>query len=374
MLKNVKIILVTLLLIVYTNISVFADTNAPQSSGKAAVLMDGASGRILYEKNAYERLPMASTTKIMTAIVALEYGRLDDKVTIPPEASGIEGSSIWLSAGETHTLEDLLYALMLRSGNDAATAIALHIGGSIEGFAGMMNKTAKKIGAHNTHFVNPHGLHHDDHYTTAYDLALITAYGLKNPVFEKIVSTRYHTMPWEGHKWDRAMMNKNKLLWSFEGANGVKTGYTKKAGRCFVGSAKRDNLQLIAVVLNCGPMFEESAALLDYGFKNYKNIDLVEKGREIKKVPVRKGKQDSVALIAGDSYSMALKETEFEKVRTEEDVPNELQAPVTEGEKVGSIKIYFNDNYLYEVPVVIGQTVEKRTFWDFVRRMVNIWR
>ena len=175
--KTVKIILVTIILFVYTNINVAA--YIPQTTGKAAVLLDGQGGRILYENNSYEKLPMASTTKIMTAIVAIEHGNLNEKITIPPEASGVEGSSIWLSAGEKHTLKDLLYALMLRSGNDAATAIAIHIGGSIEEFASMMNQTAKKIGAANTNFVNPHGLHDDQHYTTAYDLALIAAYGLK---------------------------------------------------------------------------------------------------------------------------------------------------------------------------------------------------
>jgi len=373
MLKNVKIILVTVLLIVYTSIGVYADEDIPQSSAKSAILMD-INGRILYEKNIHERMPMASTTKIMTAIVALEYGRLDDKITIPPEASGIEGSSIWLSSGETHTLEDLLYGLMLRSGNDAAIAIALHIGGTVEEFTDMMNSMARKIGAYNTHFVNPHGLHHNDHYTTAYDLALITAYGLKNPDFETIVSTKYHTIPWEGHDWDRAMKNKNKLLWSFDGANGVKTGYTKKAGRCFVGSAKRDNLQLIAVVLNCGPMFEESAALLNYGFKNYRNYELIEKGSVIKTLPVKDGRQENVDLIADNEYNIALQEEELEKIRTEVIVPDELQAPVEAGKAVGSVKIYLNDNYIGEVPVVTGQSVEKRSIWDFFRRMVNIWR
>ena len=376
--KTVKIILVTALLFVYTNIVAFADvpdiSEHPECSGEAAVLMDGASGRVLYEKNSHQKLPMASTTKIMTAVTALEYGKLDDIVIIPPEASGIEGSSIWLSGGEHHTLEDLLYGLMLRSGNDAATAIALHIGGSIENFAGMMNDLARKIGAVDSNFVNPHGLHEENHYTTAYDLALITAYGMRNPDFKTIVSTKYRTIPWEGHEWDRAMKNKNKLLWTYEGANGVKTGYTKKAGRCFVGSSERNNLQLITVVLNCGPMFEESAALLDYGFKNYKKYDIYNKGELIRSVSVGKGKQDRVPLIAGKEFAIALKEEEKGRVRKEILLPESIEAPIAAGIPVGSIKIYFENRLMDELPVVTAQAVEKRSIWDFFRKMVNLWR
>jgi D-alanyl-D-alanine carboxypeptidase (penicillin-binding protein 5/6) len=370
--KTVKIILVTALLLLYTNINVFAA--APYSSGQSAVLMDGASGRMLYGKNSRQKLPMASTTKIMTTITALEYGRPDDIVTIPPEAAGVEGSSIYLAAGEQHTLEDLLYGLMLRSGNDAATAIALHVGGSIENFAGMMNEMARKIGAKDTNFVNPHGLHDDNHYTTAYDLALITAYGMKKPAFEAIVSTKEKTIPWKGKDWPRVMANKNRLLWTYEGANGVKTGYTKRAGGCYVGSAKRDNMQLIAVVLNCGPIFEDSAAMMDYGFQNFKNFDIYTKEQLINTIPVIKGKQSDVPLIAGRGFSIALREGETEQIRKEITVPESLEAPVAAGETVGSIKIYFKDRLMEELPVLTAQAVEKRSIWDFFRRMVNIWR
>jgi D-alanyl-D-alanine carboxypeptidase (penicillin-binding protein 5/6) len=371
-LKTVKLILVAALLLLYTNTGALAAP--PDSTAKAAILIDSASGRVLYEKNIHQKLPMASTTKIMTAITALEYGRLDDIVTIAPEASGIEGSSIWLSPGERHTLEDLLYGLMLRSGNDAAAAIALHIGGSIEGFTDMMNKLAWKIGARNSNFTNPHGLHDDNHYTTAYDLALITAYGLRNPDLATIVSTKYRTIPWEGHEWDRAMKNKNKLLWNFEGANGVKTGYTKKAGRCFVGSAKRDDLQLIAVVLNCGPMFEESANLLKFGFENYKNCVIYRKDELIGTIPVAKGKQDSVPLIVDKGYSIALKEEERIQIREEIFLPESLPAPVAAGEAVGSIKIYFANQLVGKIPILTGQDVDKQDIWDFFRKMLNLWR
>lgn len=371
-LKTVKIILVATLLLVYTNISILAA--APDSSGKAAVLMDGSSGRVLYEKNSQQKLPMASTTKIMTAIVALEYGKLDDVITIPPEASGVEGSSIWLSPGEQHTLEDLLYGLMLRSGNDAATAIAIHIGGSIEGFAKLMNEMAYKIGAVNSNFRNPHGLPDNDHYTTAYDLALITSYGLKMPAFKTIVSTKYKTIPWDGHEWDRVMMNKNKLLWEYEGANGVKTGFTKKAGRCLVASSERNGMQLVTVVLNCGPMFEDSALLLDYGFKNYHNQEFFVKDKFISAIPVNRGKIEKLNLVAGKEFSMALTDNEKDLVRMEVVLPKTIEAPITLGQQFGSIKIYFDNHLMDEIPVIAAESIDRRSFWDFFRKMVNHWR
>ncbi|MDD2502594.1 MAG: D-alanyl-D-alanine carboxypeptidase [Clostridia bacterium] len=370
--KNVKIILVTFLLFMYTNSVVFA--MPPETSGKSSVLMDGGSGRPLYEENSREKLPMASTTKIMTAIVALEHCKLDEKVIVAPEASGVEGSSIWLSPEETHTLEDLLYGLMLRSGNDAATAIAIHIGGSVEGFAKLMNQTARKIGAMDTNFMNPHGLHEENHYTTAYDLALITSYGMRNPDFEAIVSTKHHTIPWEGHKWDRAMRNKNKILWSYEGANGVKTGYTKKAGRCFVGSSKREGLQLVAVVLNCGPMFEESVALMDYGFANYKRVTLIEEGQAIQTLPIANGRKKEVQLVTKQDYTVALRSGETEKIRKKLILPSELEAPIEKGQWVGSLQIYMEDRLMEEIPLVTQQAVAKRTIWDFFRRVVRFGR
>ena len=186
----------------------------PSTAARAAVVMEASSRRVLYAKNPHMKLPMASTTKIMTAILAIEMGNLEDVVTVSPKAMGVEGSSIYLAKGERLTLEQLLYGLMLRSGNDAAVAIAEHIGGSVENFVRLMNRKAVQIGARNTNFVNPHGLHDDMHYTTAYDLALISAYAMQNPVFRTIVSTKYKKIPWEGRSYDRVLQNKNALLLS----------------------------------------------------------------------------------------------------------------------------------------------------------------
>ena len=247
--------------------------------GKAGILIEATSGRVLYQKNAYEKLPMASTTKIATALTVLNHADLDEVVTIDKMAVGIEGSSIYLREGEKLTVRELLYGLMLRSGNDSAVALALHVGGSVDCFVDLMNKMAKSVGANDTHFVNPHGLHDENHYTTAYDLALITSSAMQNQDFCKIVGSKSATISNDGYQYKRALTNKNKLLFNMDGANGVKTGYTKKAGRCFVGSAYKDGMQLIAVVLNCSPMFENVQSMLEFGFSRYTMTNIICKNK-----------------------------------------------------------------------------------------------
>lgn len=344
----------------------------PENSAKAAIVMEVETGRVLYEKNAHEKLPMASTTKIMTAILAIENSNLSDIVTVSPRASGIEGSSIYLAAGEKLTLKQLLYGLMLRSGNDAAYAIAEHIGKSIENFADMMNKKAREIGAMNTNFVNPHGLHHKDHYTTAYDLALISAYAMRNPVFREIVSTKYYKIPWEGQPWDRVLMNKNALLWNYEGANGIKTGYTKAARRCLASAALRNNMQLVAVVLDCQPWFDDSAALLDYGFSHYEMKKLFEKGEIVGEIPVKNGFQKTVELMLKEVISVPLSEGEAEKLQITLKHPGFLKAPIEKGTKVGTIEIVI-DNTKISKNVYAASNVKENTFPSNLRNIINQW-
>lgn len=240
------------------------------TTAKSAVVMERSSHRILFSKNPDEHLPMASTTKIVTALTVLNRANLDDVVEVSTKAVGIEGSSIYLRAGEHLTVRELLYGLMLRSGNDAAVALALHVAGSIEAFAAMMNETAREAGCTDSNFVNPHGLHDDQHYTSAHDLAVLTCVAMENENFREIVSTKTTRISNEGMECDRVLVNKNKLLSNYPGADGVKTGYTKKAGRCFVGSATKDGMQVVVVVLNCGPMFEETADMLDAAFATYR--------------------------------------------------------------------------------------------------------
>ena len=250
--------------------------NVPQAhayrattTAKGAVLMEAGSRRVLFSRNPDAKMPMASCTKIMTALVAIESGELDKTVEVRPEACGVEGSSVYLRPKEKLTLKELLYGLMLQSGNDCAVAIAYELAGGVENFADMMNNRAKELGANNTNFVTPNGLHDDNHYTTAYDLGLIACQALSNQAFREIVGTKSVKISNEGFDYQRVITNKNKLLGRLDGADGVKTGYTKKAGRCFVGSATRDGMSLVCVVLNCAPMFEESAELIEYGFENY---------------------------------------------------------------------------------------------------------
>ena len=245
------------------------DNSQFSTSAQSAVVMERSSHRVLFDQNADKQLPMASTTKIVTALTVLNHANLDEVVEVSPKAVGIEGSSIYLRAGEHLTVRELLYGLMLRSGNDSAVALALHVAGSIEAFAEMMNETAQNAGCLNSHFVNPHGLHNDEHYTSVRDLATLTCIALNNPDFREIVSTKTVRISNEGMEYDRVLVNKNKLLTNFDGADGVKTGYTKKAGRCFVGSATRDGMQVVVVVLNCGPMFEETADMLNVAFAGY---------------------------------------------------------------------------------------------------------
>lgn len=249
------------------------------SSAQSVAVMERSSKRVLFEKNSSERLPMASTTKIVTALTVIKHCNLDDTVEIPRQAVGVEGSSIYLREGEHLTVRELLYGLMLRSGNDAAVALALHTSGSVEAFAALMNEVAEEAGCVNSNFVNPHGLHDDKHYTTAYDLALISCSALENDDFREIVSTKTVRIRNEGYEYDRVLVNKNKLLSNYAAADGVKTGYTKKAGRCFVGSATRNGMQVVVAVLNCGPMFEDTASMLDAAFETYSYQIAVPRGK-----------------------------------------------------------------------------------------------
>lgn len=234
-----------------------------EADGVAEIAMELTSGKVFHSKNAEKRLPMASTTKIMTALITAEECDLDEVITVPEQAIGVEGSSIYLKRDERISVKDLLYGLMLRSGNDAACALAVHHSGSVEKFVERMNQRAKEIGANDTNFKNPSGLPDDEHYTTAKDLCNIARTAMSNATFSQVVSTKLYNGEF------RQFINKNKLLNAMEGANGVKTGYTQKAGRCLVSSAKRDGMDVVCVVLNCYDMFERSQNIIENCFERY---------------------------------------------------------------------------------------------------------
>ena len=341
----------------------------PENSARAAVLMDGIC-RVLYEKNPHRS---CHGNHQDDAILVIENTHPSDVVKISPQASGIEGSSLYLVAGEELTMEQLLYGLMLRSGNDAATAIAEHIAGSVEDFAMMMNKKARELGAMNTNFMNPHGLHHEQHYTTAYDLALISAYAMKNSTFREIVSTRYHRIPWQDQPWDRVLMNKNALLWDYKGANGIKTGYTKAARRCLASAALRDGMQLVAVVLNCQPWFEDSAAILDYGFREYQMTPLFSQGERVGSIPVKNGFKKEVELIVKDDISVPLTDEEREQVSITLKHPESLRAPVTANTRVGTINISLGNNFTLSKDIYTASNVKENSFTSNLHRIIRQW-
>jgi D-alanyl-D-alanine carboxypeptidase (penicillin-binding protein 5/6) len=241
-----------------------------ETSARAMCTMDVTTGRVLFAHNMNQPMGMASTTKVVTALTVLEnFQDIDTKICVADEAIGVEGSSIYLQKGERLTVRELLYGLMLRSGNDAAVALALAVAPSVADFAELMNQTAVKYGAKNTHFMNPHGLDDPEHYTTAYDLALLSAVALRNPTFVEICSATEKRI--DGVDMPRVLINKNKLLKTLDGCIGVKTGYTKKTGRSFVGAREVDGQKIVCVVLNCGPMFPETEQLLQDADKLYHN-------------------------------------------------------------------------------------------------------
>lgn len=263
--KNFLLIICALALITGT---VLFKNNVASANAAAEIAMELSTGTVLYQSNADNRLPMASTTKIMTAIIIVEDCNLSEEIKVPDCAVGVEGSSVYLKKNEIINIEDLVYGLMLRSGNDCATALAVHHSGSVENFAAVMNERAKEWGAENTNFKNPSGLPDSEHYTTAHDLCKITCHAMKNQKFREIVSTKNYSGKF------RSYANKNKMLYNFSGATGVKTGYTVAAGRCLVSSALRNGMEVVTVVLNCPDMYAESGSLLERCFNNYKLINL----------------------------------------------------------------------------------------------------
>lgn len=345
-------------------------------NAKSAVLMDADSGRVLYEKNAHQRLPQASTTKITSGILALEHGNLQDQVVVSQHAAETGEAGIWLEAGETLTLEQLVYAMLLNSANDASTAVAEHIGGSERNFVQMMNDLAREIGAKDTHYVNPHGLDADNHYSSAYDLALLGRYAMKNEAFETIVATQSKVMPWEGHEWSRLLTNKNIFIAKpelYPGADGIKNGFTTPAGYCLVASATRDGMRLIAVVMSCPGATEEVKRMFDYGFNNFNRTLLFSRGESVRNV--RLENDIEVELITAEPFYTALKQEEADQVNIEVTVPESLCLPLKKGHVCGKAICTVDSKPVGMVNVVAAENVDKPgvlvSLWQIVLNIFN---
>ncbi len=333
-------------------------------SAKSAVLMDAASGRLLFEKNGYERLAMASTTKIMTAVVAVESCSDDEIVTVSPNAFGVEGSSLWLEIGEKLTVRQLLLGLMLKSGNDAAVALAEHTAGSVESFVLLMNAKAREIGMKNTHFETPNGLDSDNHYTTAYDMALLGRYAMKNPRIREIVGTKTASVPWAGKEWDRGLKNHNKLLWQLEGCTGIKTGFTKKSGRCLVSSVKRDGRELICVSLNAPDDWNDHKRLYDYGFSEFETVTPAEKGKKHSEITVNEA---VVELRYAENFPVSLRAEEKSLIERRTEI-YKTEPPITKGEIIGREFFFCGGELLGGVDLEASKGVKKPlTLKDYIR-------
>ncbi|MDK2823070.1 MAG: hypothetical protein PWQ67_1718 [Clostridia bacterium] len=341
----------------------------PQISAQSAILVDGDTGAILYSRNPNQQRPPASLTKILTTILAIEKGNLEDVVEISKRAAQTGEARLNLLAGEKITLENLLYGALLKSGNDACVAIAENVSPTVEEFVALMNLKAQLLGCYNTHFENTNGLPAKNHYSTALDLALIARYALENPTFTKIVSTPVYTVNWEESGRKKKLKNTNRLLTTYPGATGIKTGTTIKAGQCLVASATRENRNLIAVILKSNNRFYDAKVLLDYGFANFRNIDIIGQNKIIKH---NLGNKELV-LITGKPLTITVNNTEKLNITQEVEVDTSLlNKSIKKHQFMGYITYFNNGLEIGKVPLlsVQGVTVKEKGYLNFK----NIWQ
>ena len=368
--KRKKVILLFIAASLFVTNLALAAPNPPNIVAKSAIVIDAATGKVLYSRNAEERRYPASTTKIMSLIVALEHSNLDDMVTTSKNASGTDGSTLWLAEGEKLKMLDLLYGIMLISGNDATVAVAEHISGSVEKFARLMTDKAHRIGAKDTNFTNPNGLPDPNHFSTAHDLARITAYGYKNFLFAEIINTKNKVIPWAGKDFDRDLYNENRMLWLYEGGNGVKTGYTDAAGRCLVSGAKRNGIQLITVVLDSDTMWDDSIALLDFGFTQVKPEEILSQDDILKTIRVANGKSSAVKLIASTNLVVPISGDNKEEFSTVIDSPNKIEAPVVKGQKLGEVRVFYQNTEIATVDLLASENIDRKSFFSMLTETV----
>ncbi|MGE5589773.1 MAG: D-alanyl-D-alanine carboxypeptidase family protein [Bacillota bacterium] len=347
----------------------------PKVLADAAVLMDGRTGKVLFDKNGRRKMAPASTTKVMTAILAIERGNLDDVVEVSRRAASLHGSTMGLRAGQRYTLRELLAGLLLRSGNDAAVAIAERVGGSVDNFVAMMNEKAIDIGAVNTHFANPHGLDNPNHYTTVEDMALMTRYAMRLPVFADLVSSKERSVEPEDRKGEQLLRNTNRLLWLYSWVDGVKTGTTGRAGQCLVASATRDGQRLIAVVFHSRDRWQDAVQLLDYGYKNFVSVHMASSGEQVETVRVRGGEVARLPVVVGEELAVALprRAGEVPVVQMQVEVDSVLNAPIYKGQLLGTVYALSDGKVVGHAPLVAAESVPRWTPWGALMRFWRQW-
>lgn len=350
------------------------DIKASELNARYALLMDASNGRVLFEKDGYQKVPMASTTKIMTLLITLENANLQDVVTVSDYAASMPDVQLNMKAGEQYILSDLLYSLMLESHNDTAVAIAEHVGGSVEEFAALMNEKAKEIGAYDTNFVTPNGLDAEGHYTTAYDLALLSSYAIKNETFLEIIQKTAHTFHEQTTGRSFTVNNKDRFLTSYEGAIGIKTGFTNDAGYCFVGAASRDDKTFVSVVLASGwppnknYKWNDTNKLMDYGMNHYHLKKILAGGTSFQEIPVLDSiEKGTIKPYVKDSVTLLVKEED--QISFDVKLPTQMIAPVKKDETVGEITIYVNDEKYKVLSLYSNENKSKITFGYILRKL-----
>lgn len=395
MLKKILYLLMTIFIISSNTYIIYADdenetitqaeyieavnqtSEEPNINSRIAVVYDRKTGNILYGKNENKKTAMASTTKIMTAIIVLEKGNLSETITVSEKAAGTGGSRLGLKANDKITMNDLLYGLMLKSGNDSAVAIAEAVGGSVEEFAQLMNNKAQELGLESTHFVTPHGLDNPEHYTTAYELAKLADYALKNEKFAQIVNTKNYTVTINGYS--KNISNTNELLGYLQGVNGVKTGFTNNAGRCLVTSVNRNNFEIISVVLQADTKkfrTTDSIKIIEYAYKNYEYVNIKEivdnKFKEWclinkSRIQINKKKEDNLELYISELENdiIPIKKIDIDKIDIDISSIYYIDAPVEKDFVIGTLKVIVDENVVDVIEIKVRETVEKRDIWDY---------
>ena len=376
MTKKIKVLILICSILISTFLvcvksNVYAESIS--SPARAMVVLEGNTNTVLYGKNEDQRLAMASTTKIVTAILAIENCKdLDEKFLVSEKAIGIEGTSIYLKSGERLSMRELLYGLILASGNDCAVAIAEYFE-SEENFVNMMNEFASSLNLENTHFANPHGLDAEDHYTSAYDLAIMTSYALKNPTFKEIVSTERMIIEKDDLYQARYLKHKNRLLFTDENCVGVKTGFTDNAGRCLVHAHEENGMQLISVVLNCQPMFEECDRLTKLALQNYTMKEFIKPYNFVSNIEIEDSEKSEIGVITVQGFSKPILKSEEDKYDVKYVMPERLVAPISLNQGVGTVQVLFNDEIIFEGELITIEGAKNNDMKYLFDTIIDKW-